>query len=167
MCSPTAMRPSRLPLNGSPTCESTGQADRKAPSLRTPVHLIPHRMIQAWRDAKKNDQRFCWSRAVRWAWEDLNLRPHPYQQSRAHRYATLRFCWSLPTVEGEVMRCCNRPGSTCGRVSWPQARYASNRSPARRWAPGGRGPIECDRDRCRVAGPTPGRAVGAPGGQHG
>jgi hypothetical protein len=42
-----------------------------------------------------------------WAWLDLNQRPHPYQQSRAHRYATLRFCWLLPTVEGEVMRSSN------------------------------------------------------------
>jgi hypothetical protein len=39
-----------------------------------------------------------------WAWLDLNQRPHPYQQSRAYRYATLRFCWSLPTVEGEERR---------------------------------------------------------------
>ena len=35
--------------------------------------------------------------------QDLNLGPHPYQQSGAHRYATRRFPRSLPTVEGEVM----------------------------------------------------------------
>jgi hypothetical protein len=42
---------------------------------------------------------------VSWAWLGLNQRPHPYQQSRAHRCATLRFPRSLPTVRGEVMRC--------------------------------------------------------------
>jgi hypothetical protein len=35
-------------------------------------------------------------KGIRWAWEELNLRPHPYQQSGAHRYATLRF-WVLLT----------------------------------------------------------------------
>jgi hypothetical protein len=38
------------------------------------------------------DERFRRSTPVWWAWLDLNQRPHPYQQSRAHRYATLRFC---------------------------------------------------------------------------
>ena len=42
----------------------------------------------------------------RWGWacQDLNLGPHPYQQSRAHRCATLRFRRWCATVEGEVMR---------------------------------------------------------------
>ena len=40
-----------------------------------------------------------------WACQDLNLGPHPYQQSRAHRCATRRFCRSCATVGGEVMRC--------------------------------------------------------------
>jgi hypothetical protein len=39
-----------------------------------------------------------------WACQDLNLGPHPYQQSGAYRYATLRFCRSRATVGGEVMR---------------------------------------------------------------
>jgi hypothetical protein len=39
-----------------------------------------------------------------WAWLDLNQRPHPYQQSRAERYAASRFCRSRATVGGEVMR---------------------------------------------------------------
>jgi hypothetical protein len=39
-----------------------------------------------------------------WAWLDLNQRPHPYQQSRAYRYATLHLRRSLATVEGQVMR---------------------------------------------------------------
>jgi hypothetical protein len=49
-------------------------------------------------------QRFGCSEAGWWAWEDLNLRLHPYQQSRAYRYATLRFRRSLATVRGQVMR---------------------------------------------------------------
>jgi hypothetical protein len=28
---------------------------------------------------RKDDQRFRWSEAEWWAWEDLNLRLHPYQ----------------------------------------------------------------------------------------
>jgi hypothetical protein len=39
-----------------------------------------------------------------WACQDLNLGPHPYQQSRAYRYATRHFCRSCATVGGEVMR---------------------------------------------------------------
>ena len=39
-----------------------------------------------------------------WACQDLNLGPHPYQQSRAHRCAERRFPRSPPTVRGEVMR---------------------------------------------------------------
>ena len=40
-----------------------------------------------------------------WACQDLNLGPHPYQQSRAHRYADRRFPRSCATVGGVVMRC--------------------------------------------------------------
>jgi hypothetical protein len=43
-----------------------------------------------------------------WACQDLNLGPHPYQQSGAYRYATLRCCRSCSTVRGQVMRC-SRP----------------------------------------------------------
>jgi hypothetical protein len=39
-----------------------------------------------------------------WAWEDLNLRLHPYQLSRAQRCADRRFPRSLATVRGEGMR---------------------------------------------------------------
>jgi hypothetical protein len=35
-------------------------------------------------------QHLCWSEAVSWAWEDLNLRPHPYQRSTAKRHANQR-----------------------------------------------------------------------------
>jgi hypothetical protein len=43
-------------------------------------------------------------RAGWWAWEELNLRLHPYQQSSAYRYATLRFRRWCATVKGQVMR---------------------------------------------------------------
>jgi hypothetical protein len=60
---------------------------------------------------KRSDQRFRWSQAISWAWLDLNQRPHPYQQSRAYRYADPRFPRSLATVGGEVMRSKQRPSS--------------------------------------------------------
>ena len=44
----------------------------------------PTKLMSSW-------QHFRWSGTALWAWEDLNLRLHPYQQSRAYRYATLRF----------------------------------------------------------------------------
>jgi hypothetical protein len=47
------------------------------------------------------------STPVLWAWLDLNQRPHPYQQSGAHRCADRRFPRSPLTVRGEVMRSCN------------------------------------------------------------
>src|SRR5512132_2804064 len=50
------------------------------------------------------DERFRRSNAVSWAWLDLNLRPHPYQVSRAKRCADRRFPRSLATVRGEGMR---------------------------------------------------------------
>jgi hypothetical protein len=35
------------------------------------------RCIQPVESGSKN-QRFCWSMGIWWAWEDLNLRPHPF-----------------------------------------------------------------------------------------
>src|SRR5215211_2432052 len=48
------------------------------------------------------DALTCW--VGWWACQDLNLGPHPYQQSRAYRCATLCFGRSVATVEGQVMR---------------------------------------------------------------
>jgi hypothetical protein len=53
---------------------------------------------------KSSWQRFRWSGTALWAWEDLNLRPHPYQQSSAKRCADYRFPRSHATVRREVMR---------------------------------------------------------------
>jgi hypothetical protein len=37
--------------------------------------------------------------------QDLNLGPHPYQQSKAERHAERRFPRSLASVRDEVIRC--------------------------------------------------------------
>jgi hypothetical protein len=46
-----------------------------------------------------------------WACQDLNLGPHPCQQSRAQRCADRRFPRSLASVRGEGMRSNSPPGS--------------------------------------------------------
>jgi len=46
--------------------------------------------------------RFRWSEAEWWAWEDLNLRLHPYQQSTGNRCAAGRFSRSRSTVGVKV-----------------------------------------------------------------
>ena len=40
-----------------------------------------------------------------WAYQDLDLGPHPYQQSRAKRHADRRFPRSPASVMDEVIRC--------------------------------------------------------------
>jgi hypothetical protein len=62
-------------------------------------------LVHGSRRSQEDGRRFRWSEAGWWAWEELNLRLHPYQQSGAYRYATLRFRRSCATVRGEVMRC--------------------------------------------------------------
>jgi hypothetical protein len=54
------------------------------------------------RRSQDRDALTCW--VGWWACQDLNLGPHPYQQSSAYRYATLRFRRWCPTVGGQVMR---------------------------------------------------------------
>jgi hypothetical protein len=54
------------------------------------------------RRLQSRDALTCW--VVWWACQDLNLGPHPYQQSGAYRCATLRFRRWRATVEGQVMR---------------------------------------------------------------
>jgi hypothetical protein len=78
--------------------------------------------IDATKPAEPQPQggRYRWSEAGLWAWEDLNLRLHPYQQSRAYRCATLRFCRSHATVRGEVMR------SSMPATSWSRATVVSS-----------------------------------------
>jgi hypothetical protein len=66
-------------------------------------------------------------------WEDLNLRLHPYQVSRAKRCAQGRFPRSHATVRGQGMRSNSPPDQRTHPMPWPPVRYACNRSPARRW----------------------------------
>src|SRR5215217_4606841 len=62
------------------------------------------------------DQVFRWSESFWWAWEDLNLRLHPYQVSRAKRCADRRFPRSPASVRGEGMRS-NAPDLNCYQVA--------------------------------------------------
>jgi hypothetical protein len=66
-------------------------------------------------EQEQRDKHFCWSEAILWAWEDLNLRPHPYQVSRAQRCADRRFPRSCASVRGEGMRS-NNPARTSART---------------------------------------------------
>jgi hypothetical protein len=50
-------------------------------------------------------------RGQRWAWEDLNLRPHPYRLNAGNRCADGRSRRSLPTVEAKGRF--NRPTGMC------------------------------------------------------
>ena len=65
---------------------------------------------QGWscllRPGHEANQRSCWSEAIWWAWEDLNLRLHPYQQNAGNRCADGRFRTSRATVGVEV-KCSN------------------------------------------------------------
>jgi hypothetical protein len=106
------------------------------------------------RRLQDRDALTCW--VGWWAWEELNLRLHPYQQSRAYRCATRRFCRSCATVKGQVMRS-NDPA----RPAYGQDTAAAGRVGDQLVAgkvmglPGGRGsPIE-RRDRGQAACPTP------------
>jgi hypothetical protein len=90
------------------------------------------------------DRRFCWSEAIWWAWEDLNLRPHPYQVSRAQRCADRRFPRSLASVRGQGMRSYSPPGSAHGRAAGAAGKVGQQPLACKMMGlPGGRGsPIE-------------------------
>jgi hypothetical protein len=115
-----------------------------------------------------HDRRFCWSGG--WACQDLNLGPHPYQQSSAYRCASLRFRRSLATVMGQVMRSYTPADQ---RTDQNAAAAGHARGPIRRQqgdgAAGGRGsPIE-RRDRACWSGrlPDSGSAACSSGGERG
>jgi hypothetical protein len=63
----------------------------------------------------------------RWAWEDLNLRPHPYQLNAGNRCADRPFPRSAPTVGPKSMRS-NGP-LVCVHSSWPCQTLASGPHP--------------------------------------
>jgi hypothetical protein len=126
MRSNTAMRPS------TPGWKPVMDQQRGWSACLLPTGADPQAQTSSLTDAcevivilRQTIQRFRWSEALLWAWEDLNLRPHPYQQSRAHRYATLRSCRSRPTVSGQVMRCEPtlsepRPADVLDHACWPR-----------------------------------------------
>jgi hypothetical protein len=74
MRSPNAVR-AGAPLSNMQ--QPTNQLVRAA-TRWTPVHLIPIRCIRTGSSSKRIDQRFRWSKAISWAWLDMNQRPHPY-----------------------------------------------------------------------------------------
>src|SRR5918993_5510189 len=80
-----------------------------------------------------------------WACQDLNLGPHPYQQSGAYRCATLRFSRWCPTVRGQVMRSNDPARPAYGQDAAAAGRVGDQPAAGKVMGlPGGRGsPIEC------------------------
>ena len=60
-----------------------------------------------------------------WAWEDLNLRPHPYRQSSTERHADRCFPWWSANVEGQVILC-NRAAPRGAIAADPSAKERSS-----------------------------------------
>ena len=92
MRSNTAMRPS------TPGWKPVMDQQRGWSACLLPTGADPQAQTSSLTDAcevivilRQTIQRFRWSETLLWAWEDLNLRPHPYQVSRAQRCAQGRF----------------------------------------------------------------------------
>src|SRR5215218_6139153 len=89
-----------------------------------------------------------------WAWEDLNLRPHPYQVSRAQRCADRRFPRSLATPIGD--------SSISPRPLWRPGLLMLGTSTTGRSSPGPRvAPTPVSTPRERGHGPTPTQTAAA------
>src|SRR4029453_14066353 len=80
------------------------------------------------------DQRLRWSGSV-WAWEDLNLRPHPYQLNAGNRCAEARLPWLLSTVGRQGIRSIG--ALVCVQPPWRLHALAGGLT--RRWYPCGDG----------------------------
>ena len=65
--------------------------------MRSPT-AMRRRPTEAAAIEAPTDERFPGSARVSWAWEDLNLRPHPYQVSPPERRASQHF----PRPDGSV-----------------------------------------------------------------
>jgi hypothetical protein len=93
-------------------------ADQRAVRLLERIRLQPT-SCSSWKLAESNrtEGRFRWSAALWWAWEDLNLRLHPYQQNAGNRCANRRSRRSRPTVRGEVM--CSHRVQLCALILAP------------------------------------------------
>jgi hypothetical protein len=92
MRSNTAMRPS------TPGWKPVMDQRRGWSACLLPTGADPQAQTSSLTDAcevivilRQTIQRFRWSEALLWAWEDLNLRPHPYQVSPAERHASSIF----------------------------------------------------------------------------
>ena len=122
-CTTEHGRPRQLSRNR----ERAGQAGRAGSqrAVDPPTLLLtsdePSRLSP--RDVK---QAFRWSEAIWWAWEDFNLRPHPYQVSTAKRCAERRFPRSPATVRGQGMR-----SYSSAQTRWWAALGASQRATGR------------------------------------
>ena len=99
MRSNTAMRPS------TPGWKPVMDQQRDWSACLLPTDADPQARTSSRTDAcevivilRHTIQRFRWSGALLWAWEDLNLRPHPYQRSTANRCAIQPFRWSCSSV---------------------------------------------------------------------
>jgi hypothetical protein len=79
MWSPTAVRPSTPPWERPADLRTCWSGWYWARRLRTPVRLIPNRMIQACPNLNDGRPAFLLVKGRCWAWLDLNQRPHPYQ----------------------------------------------------------------------------------------
>jgi hypothetical protein len=118
MRSNTAMRPTEDKATAHSDQQHAGQVASVGLTWRPHDE---HPWVGAARVLNEQASAFPLVRGPLWAWEDLNLRPHPYQQSRAYRHANRRSCRSLATVRGEVMRCLLEvvPDSVPGAISPP------------------------------------------------
>ena len=93
----------RPPAGAYPAGEGTGQSGCRDLNGTGLADLIPD-----WDVFKRAKTRTAIGvslvMALWWACQDLNLGPHPYQQSRAKRCADRPFSRSPPSVKGEGMR---------------------------------------------------------------
>jgi hypothetical protein len=101
-CATEGARPSG-PKNAG---ECAGQATRAGSQVeRYPPTVLLTSGVFEPADLKSRQLHFRCSEAGWWACQDLNLGPHPYQQSRAKRYADEHFPRSNASVRREVIRC--------------------------------------------------------------
>jgi hypothetical protein len=152
MRSTTAVRPNRS-TRESPEQSANVLVRRRCGSAKSggPADLAAD---QQWIRAQKKSRHSHWSEAGWWAWEDLNLRPHPYQVSRAKRCADRRFPRSPRSVGGEGMRSNSLTRTGDGRADgMPPLRRPAERLCGR--------PI-CGPDRCRRGFRGPGLPAPTP-----
>src|SRR6266487_1267981 len=83
------------------TSQGTLSVKRLSVLDRCAAHLSALRLSRAGQKGADSG-RLCWSGPMQWAWEDLNLRPLPYQLTAGNRCAEGRFCRSRATVGAKV-----------------------------------------------------------------